>query len=139
MTELSSLVASSTMRRLGERFLPSKASFMSVSLDSDFTIFEIDEDHDFEFHGKKKVKRKVVVIKKSDEDGNETEEEIIINNGSAGNFDDQKVKVFPNTATNQITIQFHGNDKPFILFCILFNVSVAFSSFLPKNPKLIDF
>ena len=43
-------------------------------------LFEIDEDHDFEFHGNKKVKRKVIVIKKKDDEGNEEEEKIIIDN-----------------------------------------------------------
>ena len=83
-------------------------------------IFEFDEDHDFEFHSddkKKVIRRKVIVIKKDsdDEEENEVEEKVIIKNGSAGNFDDQKVKVFPNPSTNQITVQFNGDDKPFTL------------------------
>lgn len=41
MTELSSLVASSTMRRLGDRFLPRMASFMSASLFSDLTMVAV--------------------------------------------------------------------------------------------------
>lgn len=82
-------------------------------------IFEFDEDHDFEFKfddKKKVIKRKVIVLKKEDDDDeNEVEEKIIINSGSAGNFDDQKVKVFPNPSSNQITVQFNGDDKPFTL------------------------
>ena len=41
------------------------------------SMFEIDEDEDIQFDGKKKVKRKVIIIKK-DDDGNEVEEKVII-------------------------------------------------------------
>jgi serine protease Do len=79
--------------------------------------FEFKEDDEAKVDGEKKVvKRKVIVIKKDGDDKEKKmEEKIIIHNGSAGNFDDQKVKVFPNPTTNQITVQFNGEDKPFTL------------------------